>query len=285
MTENIANDNCDHRHVQLRDTSRSAAACNGCRARKQKCDGERPICLRCRSLGQECEWPKAQKRGPAKAYTEAVEARLQETENILIRVLSTIPHEQLSDVLSAACGEAAPFMCDQSKGHVTVPKSRLAAVHRKASIEYWNKYALTSPEEIRVWLADQNSSYDLRQHPDKEGEDRGENEMIGTLNQWPMVEMRGKQQINIVEFGEQRGSTQTTIAMQHTNNDQLRGDVIEHDSGNLLTSCSSELAQDSRAKQDQREGSPTTDNGSPVTRDLKKQALGIPDDFKERFMW
>ncbi|KAH7131534.1 hypothetical protein B0J13DRAFT_562781 [Dactylonectria estremocensis] len=41
---------------------RGRAACNGCRARKQKCDESRPVCSRCRTLNQPCIWPVSRKR-------------------------------------------------------------------------------------------------------------------------------------------------------------------------------------------------------------------------------
>ncbi|KAH8655127.1 hypothetical protein BGZ60DRAFT_153257 [Tricladium varicosporioides] len=131
--------------------SRTTSACNGCRSRKQKCGGERPVCERCHILGHLCEWPKAQKRGPAKGYTEALEARLIETETVLIKILSAINVSQLSTALLQTIQQPAPVQEESS----TRPGSTLG-VARKAAIEYWSKFPLSTPEELSHWLADRN---------------------------------------------------------------------------------------------------------------------------------
>ncbi|KAJ9404497.1 transcriptional regulator family: Fungal Specific TF [Paecilomyces variotii] len=42
--------------------SRITTACNPCRARKQKCSGERPRCEQCLEYGRPCAWPEQLKR-------------------------------------------------------------------------------------------------------------------------------------------------------------------------------------------------------------------------------
>lgn len=59
-------------------------ACVICRKKKVKCDGIKPACSRCQSIGNKCEYsdpPK--KRGPPKGYVEIIENRAHRIESLL----------------------------------------------------------------------------------------------------------------------------------------------------------------------------------------------------------
>lgn len=125
-------------------TARSAVACNACRTKKQKCGGEKPTCARCQQFALDCVWPRQQKRGPAKGYTEALEARLSETEEVLFRVLSCISTEDLSRVL-------LENPLDAVSSH---PKAD--APDRKQAVECWSKSSLKTLADIQNWYDDRS---------------------------------------------------------------------------------------------------------------------------------
>ncbi|KAG0745903.1 hypothetical protein G6F57_007457 [Rhizopus arrhizus] len=63
---------------------RVSRACDLCRKKKIKCDGELPVCNNCQSLNLECTYKDTtKKRGPPKGYIEAIENRLQKLEGYL----------------------------------------------------------------------------------------------------------------------------------------------------------------------------------------------------------
>ncbi|KFZ01964.1 hypothetical protein V500_00519 [Pseudogymnoascus sp. VKM F-4518 (FW-2643)] len=95
------------------------------------------------------------RRGPAKGYTEALEARLLETENILLGCLSTISNDNLHAVLSQSFQLALERQTSLSMG---LPKS--STVQRKAVIDYWGRFPLTSPAGVSHWYHDRAESGD-----------------------------------------------------------------------------------------------------------------------------
>ncbi|KAJ1978330.1 hypothetical protein H4R35_001949 [Dimargaris xerosporica] len=63
-------------------------ACDVCRRRKVKCDGQQPQCGGCLATGQTCAYsfvPK--KRGPPKGYIDVIESRLRRIEQLLEKML------------------------------------------------------------------------------------------------------------------------------------------------------------------------------------------------------
>ncbi|KAI9226056.1 MAG: nuclear protein, partial [Piptocephalis tieghemiana] len=63
---------------------RSGRACDTCRRRKVRCDGESPVCSNCKSVQASCTYnDTARKRGPPKGYIEAIELRLQRMESLI----------------------------------------------------------------------------------------------------------------------------------------------------------------------------------------------------------
>ncbi|KAL1874748.1 hypothetical protein VTK73DRAFT_225 [Phialemonium thermophilum] len=128
---------------------RGRAACEGCRWRKQKCDGKKPACSRCQDQNRTCVWPKAQKRGPVKGYVEALEHRLEVTENALLRLLAVSDEERL----------ALAFRPD-SEPVVTLPRVQSVAsadagsraeVSKADLLAHWEQFPLTNLDEIRHW--------------------------------------------------------------------------------------------------------------------------------------
>ncbi|KAI7526054.1 hypothetical protein KC331_g17182 [Hortaea werneckii] len=58
---------------------KSAFSCDGCRRRKVKCDGGRPVCARCAARHEECVY----KLSPSISYTQKLENRVQALEQAL----------------------------------------------------------------------------------------------------------------------------------------------------------------------------------------------------------
>ncbi|KAH8700496.1 hypothetical protein BGW36DRAFT_405732 [Talaromyces proteolyticus] len=128
--------------------SRITTACNPCRSRKQKCSGERPTCEQCIEYRRECAWPEQLKRGPAKGYTEALENRLLETENVLLTILSNLSQPQLYSILSENISRRDSKNQGKRAIHIPSPSSH------KRGVDYWKSFPLSSAEDIRRWEKD-----------------------------------------------------------------------------------------------------------------------------------
>lgn len=80
-------------------TERVAQACDRCRAKKSKCDGERPTCSTCAAVGIKCVVSdKLLRRAFPKGYTETLEERIRqlEAENTKLQGLLDLRDEQLA---------------------------------------------------------------------------------------------------------------------------------------------------------------------------------------------
>ena len=127
-------------------------------------------------------------RGPAKGYTEALEARLIETEAVLLKVLSTINVDQLSTAFFQANKHPTPAQEESSIGSTSAAMgSKAVVVQRKAAIEYWHKFPLNTSEDVGHWLADRDIGSNIttptnnigsEQHNPDEASDRLEMEML-----------------------------------------------------------------------------------------------------------
>jgi hypothetical protein len=88
-------------------------------------------------------------RGPAKGYIEALENRLLETEQILLRLLPTISSEHLS----STC-----FADGQSPNNLAYPNGRAQKPNlvfpKRVGIEYWSSFPLNSVQDVRQWQED-----------------------------------------------------------------------------------------------------------------------------------
>ncbi|EED16745.1 C6 finger domain protein, putative [Talaromyces stipitatus ATCC 10500] len=136
--------------------SRITIACNPCRSRKQKKSSIleltlcRPECEQCSSYNRTCEWPEQLKRGPPKGYVEALEQRLHETEDVLLKVLSQLNEAQLTSILSAPNA----FPVDDVPQDNGTP-NRFPMLHaRNRGVEHWKSFPLRDAESIRKWQQD-----------------------------------------------------------------------------------------------------------------------------------
>ncbi|GME24783.1 hypothetical protein GTA08_BOTSDO09752 [Neofusicoccum parvum] len=139
--------------------TRSSAACDSCRSKKQKCGGEWPTCARCRETGNECTWPPQLQRGPAKGYLEAIEARLDDVEHILLQVLPLVPPDQLLSSVTCLNDSAAPVV-DSNQKRTTQEK--------RAALDYWASFPLNSPDAVLTWCRDRLSR-DTARRPQQRG--------------------------------------------------------------------------------------------------------------------
>jgi hypothetical protein len=78
-------------------------ACTICRKKKVKCDGMKPTCSRCQSIGICCQYsdpPK--KRGPPKGYVEIIENRAHRIESLLGNQHQHKPNTNSSNLINKA---------------------------------------------------------------------------------------------------------------------------------------------------------------------------------------
>ncbi|QGA20502.1 hypothetical protein EYB26_008206 [Talaromyces marneffei] len=143
--------------------SRITTACNPCRSRKQKCSGRRPKCEQCTEYNRTCEWPEQLKRGPAKGYVEALEQRLYETEDVLLKVVSQLNQAQLASILSTQ----SSFSTDDGSQDKRKTSRVTLLPSRKRGVEYWKSFPLHDAESIQRWQQDYHrnrSNFSPNQH-------------------------------------------------------------------------------------------------------------------------
>lgn len=209
-----------------------------------------------------------------------MEARLQETEKILIWLLSTVPREQMPAPLSLAFAEPASLPGHRNTAHTSISNTKTAAVQRKAAIEYWNRYPLTSPTEICVWLADRNYSQNSIQNMDEQGEEKDQDEMRDLLKEWQGGKVHGNRQIDTTGVAESASQYQSADTTSDMYSGQFREEVLRDDDGNPVESWASELVEDHRA-----EPPATSHADSGLTTGMERRGLGLPEDFKRKFLW
>ncbi|KUJ08658.1 uncharacterized protein LY89DRAFT_676572 [Mollisia scopiformis] len=94
--------------------SRVSLACQRCKQRKQKCNGNQPSCSRCSRLNFECHYviPSYPKPSQAKVYIKALEDRVAELETILTKGGDrTVSHDHLlEDLNGSEEGEIQPLL-------------------------------------------------------------------------------------------------------------------------------------------------------------------------------
>lgn len=69
--------------VTVVERQRTRAACEECRRRKLRCDGQQPKCGVCRTSGLRCEVTSRETRGPKKGHIKALKNRVLELEALL----------------------------------------------------------------------------------------------------------------------------------------------------------------------------------------------------------
>lgn len=89
-------------------------------------------------------------RGPAKGYVEALEQRLHETEDVLLKLVSQLDQAQLASMLSTQNSFATDENSQDKKksSRVTLLPSR------KRGVEYWKSFPLRDAESIQRWQRD-----------------------------------------------------------------------------------------------------------------------------------
>lgn len=79
-SNNSINSNKSNKSSKLDESSRPRVritrACNECRRRKDRCDGQRPACESCRQIGHPCSYNPSKKRGLRTGYVRALEILL-----------------------------------------------------------------------------------------------------------------------------------------------------------------------------------------------------------------
>ena len=109
---------------------RVALACNACRTRKSRCNGERPKCSLCQNLGFDCQYEPAESSTNVivrKEYVSDFETRLKDVEAMLKR------HDDLLTGHLAACAEPARQAIEGPPSPEPVGRPRKASGQRKAS--------------------------------------------------------------------------------------------------------------------------------------------------------
>ncbi|TFY65610.1 hypothetical protein EVG20_g5476 [Dentipellis fragilis] len=127
-------------------------ACNYCRRRKIKCDGQVPVCASCKGAGRECTWDSEHDRKPpSPQYVETLEKRVKSLED-LVRSLRgdlqlvdpvfhdrAMSHSSSSDSFSFRGSESAPsspvFGLDMVKTEEHHAMERLCAPTERLHLE------------------------------------------------------------------------------------------------------------------------------------------------------
>ncbi|KAI1070835.1 hypothetical protein LB507_006814 [Fusarium sp. FIESC RH6] len=78
---------------------RSALACNLCRTKRIKCDGQRPICTTCITNGERCEYTSqdSNRKPPSKRYVEALQERIRSLESRLEKYQGADTYKDVED--------------------------------------------------------------------------------------------------------------------------------------------------------------------------------------------
>ncbi|EEA21681.1 C6 finger domain protein, putative [Talaromyces marneffei ATCC 18224] len=152
--------------------SRITTACNPCRSRKQKALQWEKVCKN-GSLKKLDLWAKdiqAEMRtvyriqpGPAKGYVEALEQRLYETEDVLLKVVSQLNQAQLASILSTQ----SSFSTDDGSQDKRKTSRVTLLPSRKRGVEYWKSFPLHDAESIQRWQQDYHrnrSNFSPNQH-------------------------------------------------------------------------------------------------------------------------
>ncbi|QKX53457.1 uncharacterized protein TRUGW13939_00536 [Talaromyces rugulosus] len=134
-------------------------------------ENKRPTCGQCLEYHRQCAWPEQLKRGPAKGYIEALEGRLYETENVLLKLLSRLSQAQLSSMLSENELETGERNQNQPDTHDS------GSLSRQREVEYWKVNPLNSVDNIRRW---EQECLDIRNKPDADNNNDAENNTTST---------------------------------------------------------------------------------------------------------
>ncbi|KAI7968361.1 hypothetical protein EIK77_010531 [Talaromyces pinophilus] len=89
-------------------------------------------------------------RGPAKGYVEALEQRLHETEDVLLKIVSQLEQAQLASMLSIQNS----FSTDEDSQDKKKSSRVTLQPSRKRGVEYWKSFPLRDAGSIQRWQQD-----------------------------------------------------------------------------------------------------------------------------------
>ena len=127
--------------ISTRGRQHIKAACDECRRRKLRCDGQQPLCGGCQDSGSICEITQRGTRGPKKGYINALKNRVIHLEAMLasridaqqqqhstelssdIDVMPTAPLVEVSDTIVAECTQ--PWLPATTASEMLLPSGCL----------------------------------------------------------------------------------------------------------------------------------------------------------------
>ncbi len=104
-----------------RGRQRPGAACDECRRRKLRCDGQQPRCSVCRDTNVVCEVTQRSARGPKKGHLKALKNRVAYLEAMLDSHQQTEPLHNSRNCNAVTVGTNSTSPADRTLGHVPGP--------------------------------------------------------------------------------------------------------------------------------------------------------------------
>ncbi|KAJ5139680.1 hypothetical protein N7448_003088 [Penicillium atrosanguineum] len=196
---------------------------------------------------------RANRRGPARGYVEALEHRLQMTEGVLLRLLSQVSDPDLSNI----------FPGDSLLGDRTgyAPLARL----EKKGVEEWSQFPLDSVQSVRKWQRVCTS----------QGSDRPDSQSVES--ECSSTEVHGGVKRNTKDTHEQEQSSSPTSSVKAAGQQPLSGP------GNRAAFA--EIGSDTPDHMDHRV------SGSDYAQDVNAMQTrsswdGAPSiSFQQQFLW
>ncbi|KAI1067052.1 hypothetical protein LB506_003920 [Fusarium annulatum] len=233
--------NGGRKYIGTMSPARGRAACKTCRSRKQKCDGI---------------------RGPPKGYTKALEARLAETELVLIRLLHATNDEGL--LAHAFDGDTQKRAHKRFGERNTEFKSSGIGEHKMlALMDHWERFPLRTADDVRQWIGEVSKTSMMQ----GEGTNQSSEKMRGLL--------RAESSSGNVDYQhEDEVQNPAGAGDDMAAGDPYRDDSVDQDSigqppqrtesvGSIQPACETHAVQD-------------------ITTSSR---IELPADFKDRFLW
>lgn len=120
MPPDPENTDSDSAHA-TRGRQRPGAACDECRRRKLRCDGQQPQCSICRDTNVVCEVTQRSVRGPKKGHLKALKNRVAYLEAMLDSHQQTEPLGSFRNSNGVTVGTNSTSPVDQTLGHAPDP--------------------------------------------------------------------------------------------------------------------------------------------------------------------
>ncbi|RKL39335.1 hypothetical protein BFJ72_g6807 [Fusarium proliferatum] len=222
----------------------------------------RAACKTCRSRKQKCTWPAVLKRGPPKGYTKALEARLAETELVLIRLLHATNEEGL--LARAFDGDTKKRAHRRFGEQNTELKSSSIGEHKMlALMDHWERFPLRTADDVRQWIGEVSKTSMMQ----GEGTNQSNEKMRGLLRVESSSGNADYQHEDEVQSPAGAGDDMAV-------GDPYRDDSVDQDSigqppqrtesvGSIQPACETHAVQD-------------------ITTSSR---IELPADFKDQFLW